>query len=248
MMSSKTFDATVERISDWAWARRSEEEKGQDMAIAVAFALGIVADPDATEGEREYARGFLARRKGGRKMSIKTWWLGVALLGLALAARAEIAKSQRCLQELARGIPTIQAQAQAVGVATACVLWVHLGDPAEYHCGAAYRKAMGLNLVEHSSGMYQGKLRISKRGSAQVRRWLYLSVLRLVSKGPVQRWYRQKKSKDGDKAKRALIGVMRKLALALYEVGAKGQTFDAMRLFPGAPIKRTKVFAESATR
>jgi transposase len=166
----------------------------------------------------------------------------------ALAARAEIAKSQHCLQELARGNAAIQAQAQAVGVATACVLWVHLGDPAEYHCGAAYRKAMGLNLVEHSSGMYQGKLRISKRGSAQVRRWLYLGVLRLVSKDPVQRWYRQKKSKDGDKAKRALIGVMRKLALALYEVGAKGQTFDAMRLFPGVPIKRSKVFAESVTR
>ena len=166
----------------------------------------------------------------------------------ALAARAEIAKSQRCLQELAREIPAIQAQAQAVGVATACVLWVHLGDPVEYHCGAAYRKAIGLNLVEHSSGMYQGKLRISKRGSAQVRCWLYLSVLRLVSKGPVQRWYRQKKSKDGDKAKRALIGVMRKLALALYEVGAKGQTFDATRLFPGVPITRTKASVESATR
>ena len=145
-------------------------------------------------------------------------------------------------------MPAIQAQAQAIGVATACVLWTHLGDPAEYHCGAAYRKAMGLNLVEHSSGMYQGKLRISKRGSAQVRRWLYLSALRLVSKGPVQRWYRQKKSKDGEGAKRALIGVMRKLALALYEVGAKGQTFDAMRLFPGVPFQKTKVPAKSMTQ
>jgi transposase len=163
----------------------------------------------------------------------------------ALAARAEIAKSQRCLRDLMQEMPAIQAQAQAVGVATACVLWVHLGDPAEYHCGAAYRKAMGLNLVEHSSGMYQGKLRISKRGSAQVRRWLYLAVLRLASKGPVQRWYQQKKSKDGNGAKRALIGVMRKLALALYEVGAKGQTFDARRLFPGVPIARTKVLAET---
>lgn len=166
----------------------------------------------------------------------------------ALAARAEIAKSQRCLQELARGNPVIQAQARAVGIATACVLWVRLGDPREYHCGAAYRKAMGLNLVEHSSGLFQGKLRISKRGSAEVRRWLYLSVLRLVTKSPVQRWYRRKKSKDGEQAKRALIGVMRKLALALYEVGAKGQTFDAGRLFPGAPIQRGEVSVESAMR
>jgi len=159
----------------------------------------------------------------------------------ALAARAEIGRSRRRLQELARGNLVIQAQARAVGVATACVLWVHLGSPTEYHCGAAYRKAMGLNLVERSSGMYQGKLRISKRGSAQVRRWLYLGVLRLVAKGPVQRWYRKKKSKDGEKAKPGLTGVMRKLALALYEVGAKGQTFDARRLFPGVPLKRTEV-------
>ena len=31
--------------------------------------------------------------------------------------------------------------------ATACVLWVHLGNPSEYHCAEAYRKAMGLNLT-----------------------------------------------------------------------------------------------------
>jgi transposase len=165
-----------------------------------------------------------------------------------LAARAEIARSQRCLRELARDNAVIQAQARAVGVATACVLWVHLGNPKQYHCGAAYRKAMGLNLAERSSGMYQGRLRISKRGPAQVRRWLYFGVLRLVGKEPVRQWYRGKKSKDAEQAKRALIGVMRKLALALYEVGAKGQTFDAWRLFPGARIKRTQMCLASKAR
>jgi transposase len=163
----------------------------------------------------------------------------------ALAARAEIAKSQRSLQTLAARNAAIQAQAQAVGMATACVLWVHLGDPMRYHCGAAYRKAMGLNLVERSSGLYQGKLRISKRGSAQVRRWLYLAVLRLVARDPVRCWYQQKKLKDGDQAKRALVGVMRRLALALYEVGAREQTFDAWRLFPGLRAKRQKKMAVS---
>jgi transposase len=166
----------------------------------------------------------------------------------ALAARVEIAKSQRTLQELAGGNAVIQAQARAVGVATACVLWIHLGDPRQYHCGAAYRKAMGLNLVERSSGMYQGKLRISKRGSAQVRRWLYLGVLRLVAKDPVRLWYQRKKSKDGEQAKRALIGVMRKLALALYGVGAKDQMFDAWRLFPGIQVPRMKSSVASVTR
>jgi transposase len=163
----------------------------------------------------------------------------------ALAARSEIAGSRRRLEELARGNPVILAQAQAVGVATACVLWVHLGDPKEYHCAEAYRKAMGLNLTERSSGMYQGKLRISKRGFSQVRRWLYFGVLRLVARGPVRRWYQQKKARDGEQAKRALIGVMRKLALALYEVGVHKEPFDAWRLFPGAGLPRAKSQAGS---
>jgi transposase len=156
----------------------------------------------------------------------------------ALTARSEIARSRRRLEELARGNPVIQTQARAVGVATACVLWVHLGNPKEYHCAEAYRKAMGLNLAERSSGMYQGKLRISKRGFSQVRRWLYFGVLRLVARGPVRRWYQQKKARDGEHAKRALIGVMRKLALALYAVGVNGESFDAWRLFPGARLPR----------
>jgi transposase len=166
----------------------------------------------------------------------------------ALAARKEIAGSQRRLQELAKSNTVIQAQARAVGVATACVLWTHLGDPRQYHCSAAYRKAMGLNLVERSSGMYQGKLRISKRGSAQVRRWLYLAVLRLVASDPVGAWYRRKKSKDGEQARRALIGVMRRLALALYEVGANEQTFDAWRLFPGVRAKRRRIVGALTAR
>ena len=50
---------------------------------------------------------------------------------------------------------------------------------------AAYRKAMGLNLVERSSGKYKGRLRISKRGGARSRQWLYFAVLRLIQKSGV---------------------------------------------------------------
>ena len=160
--------------------------------------------------------------------------------GQALAARGEITQSKRHLAKLACGHAVIQAQAKAVGVATACVLWVYLGPPSAYSCGAAYRKAMGLNLAERSSGMYQGKLRISKRGFGQVRRWLYFAALRLIAQSPIGRWYQRKKAKDGEGAKRALIGVMRKLALALYAVGEQGATFEAGRLFPGQPQGRRR--------
>jgi transposase len=153
--------------------------------------------------------------------------------GEALGARQEIARSKRRLRKLSIGQEVIQRQGIAVGVPTACVLWVHLGDPSVYHCGEAYRKAMGLNLKERSSGKYQGEVKISKRGYGQVRRWLYFAALRLVSRGRVGRWYQRKKAKDQERAKRAVVGVMRRLAVALYAVGAEGVAFEPKRLFPG---------------
>ncbi len=100
---------------------------------------------------------------------------------------------------------------------------------------AAYRKAMGLNLTEYSSGTKQGELHISKRGNPQTRRWLYLAALRQCKQAVVREWYQAKKQRDGAEAKRAVVGVMRKLVLALYQVGAKGATFEVGRLFGSKP-------------
>lgn len=152
----------------------------------------------------------------------------------ALEARRQMRHSSRQLAELVQGQEVLQRQARAVGCGTACVLWASVGDPRDYPCGAAYRKAMGLNLTEKSSGTVQGKLHISKRGNPRARQWLYFAALRLVKRAEgVRGWYQAKKARDGQEVKRALVGVMRKLALALYQVGAKGAVFEAARLFPG---------------
>jgi transposase len=151
----------------------------------------------------------------------------------ALEARRSYRHSQRQLRRLAADHPVLEAQGKVVGVPTACVLWVSTGDPRNFDSGPAYRKAMGLNLTERSSGKYQGKLRISKRGSARARQWLYLAALRLVKQSGVRRWYEAKKARDGQQARRAVVAVMRKLALALYRVGAHGEAFSSRRLFGG---------------
>ena len=114
---------------------------------------------------------------------------------------------------------------------TACVFWVSTGDPGTFDSAGAYRKAMGLNLVERSSGTYQGTLRISKRGSARTRQWLYFAVLRLVQKCGVRPWYEAKKARDENDARRVVVAVMRKLAVALYHVGVKNEEFQPKRLF-----------------
>jgi transposase len=151
----------------------------------------------------------------------------------ALAARRQGQRAERCLRRLAQGHAVLQAQGQVIGVPTACVLWVSTGDPRDYHAAAAYRKAMGLNLVERSSGTQRGELHLSKRGSARARQWLYFAALRLVQKSGVRPWYEAKKAGHPRQAKRALVAVMRKLAVALYHVGVHGQEFDARRLFAG---------------
>jgi len=151
----------------------------------------------------------------------------------ALSAYREVQTARRKLEELSQNNEVIRRQAKAVGRATACVLWVALGDPRDYHCAEAYRKAMGLNLKERSSGRQKGRLKITKRGPSSVRRWLYFAAMRASQDPDVRRWYEAKKARDADRGKGALIGVARRLALALYVVAVGDEPFEAWRLFPG---------------
>ncbi len=165
---------------------------------------------------------------------------------MALAAYRETQKARRTLKHLAKPNKIIQRQAKAVGTTTACVLWVALGDPTNYHCGEAYRKAMGLNLKERSSGKHKGNVKITKRGPSIVRRWLYFAAMRTTQNPHVRPWYEAKKAKDADRGTGALIGIARKLALALYCVGVRGEPFQAWRLFPGRSIPRRELQAQYA--
>jgi transposase len=151
-----------------------------------------------------------------------------------LEASLEAKRANRQLRQLAGDNKTIGHQAQAIGLASACVLWCRLGDPRDYSSAGAYRKAMGLNLTQRSSGQYKGKLRISKRGDAMVRRWLHMAALRLVQQSPqVKQWYQDKRQRDGNGHKRAITAVVRRLAVALYKIAVKEEPFDSRRLFAG---------------
>jgi transposase len=203
---------------------------------------GLTAAADAVEEVQRFGKQFLSAEKAQALVDSARQTAGVAmgpwdeerLRRYAVEirkCRAETRACRRRLQELARDHAALQAMGEVVGVPTACVLWVELGAPSAYHCGPAYRKAMGLNLAERSSGKWEGKLKISKRGSSQVRRWLYLAALRWLKSEPVRSWYLRQKSQRRGEGKAAVIGVMRKLALALYRVGGRGEKFEAQQLF-----------------
>ena len=203
-------------------------------------ALG--ADPEAAQQLVRWSRKWLDARNIARLVSEARRSMGVRageweqrriqdLAQQALQARGQAECGERRLRALARGHAVLEAQGKVVGVPTACVLWVHTGDPRKYYAAAAYRKGMGLNLTERSSGKYQSRLCISKRGSARSRQWLYFAVLRLIQKVGVRRWYEAKKARDPEGVQKVLVALMRKLAPALYHVGVDGQPFDPRRLF-----------------
>jgi transposase len=181
----------------------------------------VAADGEALGRLRRWGGPLLSEAKAQALRSAAATSVGV---------RAEEFDLRR-LQEQA--VQARQARRE-LGVCKRRLAELQVGDPREYGCGAAYRKAMGFNLTERSSGRWQGGLHISRRGPGEARRWLYYAALRLVRRAGVREWYEAKKARDGGRAGRALIGVARKLAVALYHVGTSGEAFDAGRLFAGS--------------
>ena len=183
-----------------------------------------------------------ARQSVGVRM---TAWEARELKELAegvLSERKRIRECRRELKRLTAGHEVIEAQEPALGLTTACVLWMCLGDPRNYPSAAAYRKAMGLNLTECSSGQFKGQLRLSKRGQHLGRKWLYFSAMRWMKDGSVKRWTGRKKVRDGGNGMRAVVAVMRRLALAAWHVVRHGVVFDADLLFPsGKILKKSEV-------
>lgn len=147
---------------------------------------------------------------------------------------------RRCQLELDRvdaeikgavDVPPLAPLRDVLGPVTTAVIVAHLGSPADYGSAAAFQKACGLNLKERSSGQHIGKLHITKRGPGIVRKYLYLAALRLVQSDPVVRaWYLARAAHRAEAKSKAVIAVVRKLALALVHV-ARGAPFDAARLF-----------------
>ena len=132
----------------------------------------LAADPQAAATLRRFSHEMLEDQTIDRLIDEAKQTVGVPMsrwdqrrlredAQAALAAHRQKKEATRRLKELAARHELLPALGQVVGVASACVLWVSVGDPRRYSSGAAYRKAMGLNLAERSSGIYQGQLHIS---------------------------------------------------------------------------------------
>ena len=128
-------------------------------------------------------------------------------------------------------MPALTRLAAVTGKTTSVVLEAALGSPLDYSNPRSHLKAMGLNLKERSSGKHKGQLKITKRGPSIARKYRYFVALRWLYQDPViALWYRNKVRRDGRLKGKAIIAVMRKLALSLWYV-ARGNVFDSRKLF-----------------
>ncbi len=179
----------------------------------------------------------------------------------ALAAKHELKAVKRKLTKLTGGNAVLERMSEVVGAPTACVLFTLLGSPLAYGHAKAYLKAAGLNLAERSSGTCRGQLKISKRGPAMARRWLYLAAMRLTGTPAGAAWFANKRARDSGAAGGSrggggggggsgprrrgtgligLVALMRKLAVAVWAVCHKDQSFDVNRLFAAEGAKQTR--------
>jgi transposase len=148
----------------------------------------------------------------------------------ALRLRSALDALDHRVEEVAERTETTRNVAGVVGRVTAVVLVAHLGALTDYASPAALEKACGLNLKIRSSGNYLGRPSLTKRGSAVVRRYLYLAALRLVHQDTrIAQWYRSRAGYRGGHKLVAIVAVMRKLIRALWHV-ARGAEFDSSKL------------------
>ena len=227
--------------------------------MAYGGPAGLAADPRAAKRLRSWGGSFLDEEKIARFVQVAGSSVGVRQTAIdrrrmeecaraAWTAKHEVQKASATVEKLAQGHTILARMAAVVGWMTACVLWIFLGNPAKYHCAEAYRKAMGLNLKERSSGRHKGKLKITKRGPGAVRRWLFFAAMRWVQKPDVVDWYTAHKDRHPKGGTLALVAVMRKLALGLHPVAVGGESFDAKRLFSPEVGKRSRRGAKRAKK
>jgi len=200
---------------------------------------------------KRVGRSLLAEDKRERVIETACHTIGVALIEAERQALSGLAREALRNRKAARNakaeVERLSGQdaatrciAGVTGKVTAAVLQVTVGDANHFTSASAYQKGIGLNLKERSSGKHKGQLKITKRGPGRARRYLYMFTLRMIKDDAVCRaWYARKVTRDGGKKIKAIIALMRKLAAALWHV-ARGQRFDATRLFD---VRRLKLAA-----
>lgn len=191
---------------------------------------------------RQVSRGALGEQTIAQVMRAARETNGQKMFGFEKEALAELAgeidrlrkkerKWRSKVEKAADAFEEVVSVGEVVGKPTAAVFRGHIGDFRQFDSPDALLKHVGLNLKERSSGTHQGQLKITKRGSAVARSYLYWATLRMIQSSPEFRaWHRRKVERDGGLKSKSVVALMRKLLKGLWHV-ARGEEFQAEKLF-----------------
>lgn len=156
-------------------------------------------------------------------------------------AQYELAEAQRVGLEqemVARlaGLPEAAALATipGLGAVTAAVFLGSIGDPQAYHGAREVLKVAGLSLVERSSGLRQGRHRISKRGRPSLRAAAYMFAVRSIRHGGLFRArFERLTSRPGVTPMQAVVALSRAAIRLWFSVARRRAPFQPT--LAGAP-------------
>jgi transposase len=113
------------------------------------------------------------------------------------------------------------------------------GDLRQYAHGRQLLRKAGLNLAERMSGKYKGQIKLSKRGDATLRKYLYLATITLVGTNPVFRQMHENNVQIKQmKKQQSLFKLLGKMARILVGIVQRGEAF--------LPEKATSNYAPAA--
>ena len=250
MIHESAKGRNLNRLEALLGAHWPEVQTWLDLSRPTLWALlATIGGPQQVASNAEQAKALLARVSRGKLAAAKIELI-VASAHTTVGKPAtpaevaylqhlakEIDRDERYAREVRRTLkPAVNAAfgpelVALLGVAVCAVLLAKRLDPRCFPSAKAFEKALGLNLVEKSSGHVTGRKHISKRGSSQARQLMFMAALRLIRTDPVVKAWASVRTAAGPKRGICvMVAVLRKLARAAWRV-SRGEPFDSTKLF-----------------
>jgi transposase len=187
----------------------------------------------------------LAKRSSASPLAVAARSRSLAILADQLThTQTNIAELEREIEQLVQrddGATGLQSVPE-FGAKTVAVLRAELGEVARFQRSAQVVAYAGLDVTVRESGKYKGQRKLSKRGSGELRRTLYLAAMRCVRRTESAFGaYYQALGARGLQGNAALVAVMRKMLMVAYHLLKSGETYDATKVWAGARVNAATV-------
>lgn len=179
----------------------------------------------------------LAKRSSASPVAVAARGRSLAILADQLShTQLNIAELEREIEALLRrddGATGLQSVPE-FGAKTVAVLRAELGEVERFQRSDQVVAYAGLDVTVRESGKSKGQRKLSKRGSGELRRTLYLAAMRCVRReGSAFGAYYRALNARGLKGNAALVAVMRKMLVVAYHLLRSGDTYDPGKVWAG---------------